>query len=671
LNYIGLALIHYTQGHHEQANKYLKKALSNVKDIDNMEYYIKTEFYIKISQLYYEMMDYESSMNFATRLTGIAPSTSRDYTVGAAFVKLCQHKTNPSSTIDIEDECIHLKNMGCIYDYAFLRKLEAESFLDNSVAPNMLKIIAERLTEVLDIFKKLGAGLELQRVKQLEERLYPMIIREYSKRAISTEYLDTFSRLAELVSNRLGDEDFLQDILDLLIQTTGAERGALFIKTVSDTMEFAAGRNMDKTTIDDAGQLSLTAIREMDRNNIIFTEDALVDPEFNIKKSVILHHIHSLLCIPLLVSNNVIGALYLDSRLGTSIFGPEDKGFLLAVARILASVIEKSLAFKTMTEENILLKSKMIQEIGSGYLVGKSRAMKQVYHLIDNVAKSISPVVLLGETGTGKGMLARLIHIRSERKQTKFLTINCGTIPETLLESELFGHKRGSFTGAVSDKKGLLEEGEGGTVFLDEITNTSLAFQAKLLEAIEEKIIRRLGETTTRQIDVRFLFATNRNLEIEVEDGRFRQDLFYRINVFNVEVPPLRERVNDITVLAKYFLDRYSKEINKKVTGFTPDALQKLKDYYWPGNVRELQNVIERAVVLTKSDLISVEDLGFETAKGESIIPLKEIKKEAVLEALTATGWNVKRAAELLQIGRKSIYRYMKKFNISRKAWGT
>jgi transcriptional regulator with PAS, ATPase and Fis domain len=324
-----------------------------------------------------------------------------------------------------------------------------------------------------------------------------------------------------------------------------------------------------------------------------------------------------------------------------------------------------------MTEENILLKSKMIQEIGSGYLVGKSRAMKQVYHLIDNVAKSISPVVLLGETGTGKGMLARLIHIRSERKQTKFLTINCGTIPETLLESELFGHKRGSFTGAVSDKKGLLEEGEGGTVFLDEITNTSLAFQAKLLEAIEEKIIRRLGETTTRQIDVRFLFATNRNLEIEVEDGRFRQDLFYRINVFNVEVPPLRERVNDITVLAKYFLDRYSKEINKKVTGFTPDALQKLKDYYWPGNVRELQNVIERAVVLTKSDLISVEDLGFETAKGESIIPLKEIKKEAVLEALTATGWNVKRAAELLQIGRKSIYRYMKKFNISRKAWGT
>ncbi|UCC12385.1 MAG: sigma-54-dependent Fis family transcriptional regulator, partial [candidate division WOR-3 bacterium] len=256
-------------------------------------------------------------------------------------------------------------------------------------------------------------------------------------------------------------------------------------------------------------------------------------------------------------------------------------------------------------------------------------------------------------------------------KQTKFLTINCGTIPETLLESELFGHKRGSFTGAVSDKKGLLEEGEGGTVFLDEITNTSVAFQAKLLEAIEEKIIRRLGETTTRQIDVRFLFATNRNLEIEVEEGRFRQDLFYRINVFNVEVPPLRERVNDITVLAKYFLDRYSKEINKKVTGFTPDALQKLKDYYWPGNVRELQNVIERAVVLTKSELISVEDLGFEAAKGESIIPLKEIKKEAVMEALTATGWNVKRAAELLQIGRKSIYRYMKKFNISRKAWGT
>ncbi|GAH11418.1 unnamed protein product, partial [marine sediment metagenome] len=244
------------------------------------------------------------------------------------------------------------------------------------------------------------------------------------------------------------------------------------------------------------------------------------------------------------------------------------------------------------------------------------------------------PVLVLGETGTGKGMIARLIHLKSARKGRKFLAINCGTIPETLLESELFGHKRGAFTGAVSDKKGLLEEGGGGTIFLDEISNTSLSFQGKLLEAIEEKIIRRVGETVTRNIDVRFLFATNRDLEIEVEDGRFRRDLYYRINVFNIEVPPLRERASDIPLLAQYFLARYNKEIGKRIDGFTADTVQRLCEYMWSGNVRELQNVIERAVVLAKGNIISVKDIGFDKVRRDEIIPLKEIRREAIIEAL-------------------------------------
>jgi Nif-specific regulatory protein len=398
----------------------------------------------------------------------------------------------------------------------------------------------------------------------------------------------------------------------------------------------------------------------------IFTEDAISDPQFNIKKSVILNQIRSLLCIPLSVSNKVIGAIYLDSRLSSGIFGPQDKGFLITIAKILASVIEKSLAFRALTEENILLKNTMIQEIGAGYIIGKSDSMKKVYQLIESVSQTNSPVVILGETGTGKGMLARLIHLKSKRQNKRFLTINCGTIPETLLESELFGHKKGAFTGAVSDKTGLLEEGEAGTVFLDEITNTSISFQAKLLEAIEDKIIRRIGETQTRKIDVRFLFATNRDLEIEVEENRFRKDLFYRINVFSIEVPPLRERICDIPELAQFFMEKYSKEINKPLKGFTSDSMQKLKAYLWPGNVRELQNVIERAVVLAKEQLITVYDLGFEKVKGAEIMSLKDIRKEAIIEALNATGWNIKKTAELLMIGRTSIYRYMDMYNITK-----
>jgi len=254
--------------------------------------------------------------------------------------------------------------------------------------------------------------------------------------------------------------------------------------------------------------------------------------------------------------------------------------------------------------------------------------------------------------------------MKSNRRNKKFLAINCGTIPETLLESELFGHKRGAFTGAISDKRGLLEEAEAGTIFLDEISNTSLSFQGKLLEAIEEKKIRRVGETTTRNIDVRFLFATNKDLEIEIEDGRFRKDLFYRINVFNIEVPPLRERISDIPLLAQFFLDKYKKEINKKIDGFIPDAMQRLREYFWTGNVRELQNVIERAVVLAKSRSITTKDIGFEKVKREEIIPLKEIKKEAIIEALNVANWNIKKTAELLGIGRRSLHRYIKDYNI-------
>ncbi len=300
--------------------------------------------------------------------------------------------------------------------------------------------------------------------------------------------------------------------------------------------------------------------------------------------------------------------------------------------------------------------------------MGKSQVMKRIYKLIDSVAETNSPVLILGETGTGKGMIAKLVHLKSKRQQKRFLAINCGTIPDTLLESELFGYKRGAFTGAVSDKKGLLEEGEGGTVFLDEISNTSMSFQGKLLEAIEDKIIRRVGETATRKIDVRFLFATNKDLEIEVEEKRFRKDLLYRINVFGIELPPLRERVNDIPLLAEFFLEKYSKETGKKLEGFAPDAMQSLREYIWTGNVRELQNVIERAAVLAKSHLITNEDIGFEKTKLSKAVSLKDTKREAVVDAirnaLRVTEGNVVKTAKLLGIDRKTIQRYVKQYKI-------
>jgi transcriptional regulator with PAS, ATPase and Fis domain len=404
----------------------------------------------------------------------------------------------------------------------------------------------------------------------------------------------------------------------------------------------------------------------MTKNQIIFTQNALTDPQFNTKKSVKVNQIHSLLCIPLAISHAVIGALYLDSRIASGIFAAKDKDFLVSVSKILASVIEKSQTFQHITDENILFRSRTIKEIGAGLVIGSSAAMRKVYELAEKVSKTDTPVLLRGETGTGKGMLARYIHVKSKRKNGKFLAINCGAIPETLLESELFGHKKGAFTGAVADKEGLLEAATGGTVFLDEIANTSLEVQAKLLQAIEEKHIRRLGETKARKIDVRFLFATNNHMEEDIKNGKFRKDLYYRINVISIRVPTLRQCKKDIPVLARFFLKRYNIELNKNLKGITSGAMKKLRDYNWPGNVRELQNVIERAVVLALGTHITSLEISLEPQTAKEIIPLQELEKRAIGEALEMNNWNISRTAKQLGIGRVTLWRHIKEYNIQK-----
>lgn len=679
LYYFAMAVIESVRGKYESAEKLINKGVKKIGAV-NPDTEIKVEAFLRASQFYYEKSDFKSSLNCAMKLKNLTNVLSREHNIGSALIKVMNYNLKKTDEIDINKEIARLKEIGCIYDWAWIKKLCIESILNRGIAPTQIKLIAQELTEIEAIFTSLGAELELGRLKKIQEKLFPIIVKDYSRRIISNQYLEIFSQLALLINQHLGDKDFIQRILDLIIRATGAERGALFIKSTSAAgsgttvsrrelaggMEFVAGRDIDHTTIKDAGELSKTAIMALQKKQIIFSTDALHDAKFSSKKSVMLHQIRSLMCIPLVVGDNIIGAIYVDSRLSKGIFGSQDKDFLLTVSQILASVIEKSIVFKQIIDENIFLKTKILQEIGTGYLIGKSKGMKEIYKLIEDIATTDSPVLITGETGTGKGMIARFIHLKSKRRDNKFLPINCGTITETLFESELFGHKRGSFTGAVSDKKGLLEEAEAGTVFLDEITNTSIAFQAKLLEAIEEKLIRRVGETNTRKINVRFLFATNKDLDFEVEDGRFRKDLFYRINVFRIEVPPLREREKDIPLLTRFFLERYCEEFNKHIEGFTPEVLIQLKKQFWPGNVRELQNVIEKAVIRTKGNIITTESIGFEK-KREIPISLKEMKKEAIIEALNASNRNIKKAAKLLDINRKTIHRYIKQYGIKIK----
>ncbi len=313
-------------------------------------------------------------------------------------------------------------------------------------------------------------------------------------------------------------------------------------------------------------------------------------------------------------------------------------------------------------------------------LVGHSRQMIELYMEIARVASYRSTVLIAGESGTGKELVARAIHSNSPRKDAAFIAVNCGALIETLLEAELFGHAKGSFTGAVADKKGLFEEAENGTLFLDEIGETSPALQVKLLRALQESEIKRVGSGKSTKVDVRVIAATHRSLEAEVKAGRFREDLFYRISVITLRVPPLRERREDIPLLALHFLQKACRETNKQLT-LSSEALSRLRNYEWSGNVRELENTIEHAVLHTRGKTITEEDLpvkmktaalsegneiASEASKLFSDLPsLDELEKRYLLFVLEAAKGNKSRASEILQIDRRTFYRMAERFGIN------
>ena len=296
-------------------------------------------------------------------------------------------------------------------------------------------------------------------------------------------------------------------------------------------------------------------------------------------------------------------------------------------------------------------------------LIGESPAIKEVLSMIYRVAPSNATVLITGESGTGKELVARILHAASPRKDRRFVAVSCAAIPESLLESELFGYERGAFTGATKPKPGKFELAHGGTLFLDEIGDLPISLQVKLLRVLQEKEVERLGSTVPRKVDVRIIAATNQDLRKKVEGGSFREDLYYRINTINIHIPPLRERKEDILPLAEFFLRKFSREMGKDIKGFDREARKALLSYQWPGNVRELINVVERAVVLTRKNIITADLLMLEQLK--SPFPtLEELEREHIKKALKISGGNLTRASELLGIHRNTLREKLKKYNL-------
>ncbi|MDQ7780854.1 MAG: sigma-54 dependent transcriptional regulator, partial [Planctomycetota bacterium] len=334
----------------------------------------------------------------------------------------------------------------------------------------------------------------------------------------------------------------------------------------------------------------------------------------------------------------------------------------------LRVVVRRALERRSLFLENVYLRQELDARLGEDIVVGKSPAMRKIMKLVDQVGPSDSTVLLIGESGTGKELIARTIHQKSARRDNPFVVVDCGSLVETLFESELFGHVKGAFTGAIASKPGRFELANGGTLFLDEITNISMGIQAKLLRAIQEREICRVGSSLPVRVDIRIIAASNKDLAQCIRDGVFREDLFYRLSVVPINLPNLRERKEDVPLLARTFIEKYSLLRKKHIEAISPAAMAILTGYYWPGNIRELENTIERAVVLSQTGTIDPSDILWhgivtsETAKTAEAISLAALERKHIEAILKATGGNISKAARILDIARKTLRTKMARY---------
>jgi DNA-binding NtrC family response regulator len=340
----------------------------------------------------------------------------------------------------------------------------------------------------------------------------------------------------------------------------------------------------------------------------------------------------------------------------------------------ISLLVSRIIKVKNLQRENMILRQKLSRQYRFHDIISKNAKLLEIFDLIKEVASLRSTVLIQGESGTGKELVARAIHCSGDRAAMPFITVSCAALAETLLESELFGHEKGSFTGATSQKKGKFEIAGGGTIFLDEIGDISPKLQIDLLRVLQERTIYRVGGSEELHIEARVIAATNRNLQLEVKEGRFREDLYYRLNVINIQIPPLRERREDIPLLARHFIERLSHELKKNVTDIADGGLKILMNYDWPGNARELENAIERAMVSCRQTILSEDDFEFLARvsggatdwKIPANISLDELEKQAIDATIRQTGGNIKQAALILGIDRSTLYDRMKKHNLKR-----
>ena len=487
--------------------------------------------------------------------------------------------------------------------------------------------------------------------------------------------LSALMKISTTINAIRGVEKLQKTLLDLLFEVVPAQRGVVLLTDSgigSDDAAFVSVFGLDRDEGQDVSikvSSKITSWVLKHGESILITNQAEAG-KFQSAESMGPGQPASVMCVPLTMLDRTLGVIYLDTTDPTTVFDQDHLHLVSAISAITAVAIENARHFEWLVSEN----QRLIADFNIEHnLVGESAPIREVLQFISKVAPTDSTVLLSGESGTGKELAARAIHLNSKRADKAFMAVNCAALAESLLESELFGHEKGSFTGALMQKKGRLEIADGGTVFLDEIGELSPPLQVKLLRVLQEREFERVGGTRAIKVDIRLITATNRNLEESISQGTFRQDLYYRLNVVSLEMPPLRERHEDIPLLANYFAAKYAEKCNRKISGISAEAQARLVGYDWPGNVRELENAIERAVVLGATDRILLEDLPESVLESEPAATapgtkyheaVAQTKKQIILSAMQQAKGNYTEAAKLLGVHPNYLHRLIRNLNL-------
>ncbi|MFZ5433878.1 MAG: sigma-54 interaction domain-containing protein [Calditrichota bacterium] len=451
--------------------------------------------------------------------------------------------------------------------------------------------------------------------------------------------------------------EVLESVLEACASAMLAETAMVLLRDNNNALQVAAQKYTGRGEARGLGDIASSFLNKaVDSGEPDIAESTIEDPRFSGTSSMILKGIQSAAIIPLTGRDGIFGAIYLDSRSDRTRFHRRNLGPLATLAAFSTLAIENARRYESARKAS--------RSSGSTLLVGSSPAMQEMFALIERVAASDLPALVLGESGTGKELVAREIHLLSPRREKPFMALYCGNVSPQLFESELFGHKKGSFTGATADKPGLVQAAAGGSLFLDEVADIPVDLQTKLLRFLQEGEFRSVGDTRTQKADVRIITATNKDLSKEVKAGRFREDLFYRLFILPINVPPLRERLSDLPFLVRHFIEKYQPP--NRTLGVSPDALRKLSGVSWPGNVRELENTIARALIVARGDRVEADDIMIhersEDNEDSADLTWKDAERKHILRVLSHCGGNKSRAAELLGISRRYLHYRLKEW---------